>query len=88
MVSLGDHGAISMDVTFGTNDVKFLLFTLMGFDAHHSRMLVMWIITNRQTCNNLVEWLSPLKVKLERKMPKWKPLCFIIDDVPQELRTL
>jgi hypothetical protein len=33
MVSLGDNGAISMDVTFGTNDVKFHLFTLMVFDA-------------------------------------------------------
>jgi hypothetical protein len=87
MVSLGDHGAISMDVTFGTNDVKFFLFTLMGFDAHHFKMLVTWIITS-QTCNNLVEWLSPLKTKLQRKMPKWKPSCFIIDDAPQELRAL
>jgi hypothetical protein len=44
MVSLGDHGAISMDVTFGTNDVKFQLFTLMGFDAQHTKMLVTRII--------------------------------------------
>jgi hypothetical protein len=35
MVSLNDNGAISMDATFGTNDVKFHLFTLMVFDAHH-----------------------------------------------------
>ncbi len=34
MVSLGDNGAISMDATFGTNDVEFHLFTLMVFDAH------------------------------------------------------
>jgi hypothetical protein len=40
MVSLGDHGVISMDVTFDTNDVKFHLFTLMGFDAQHTIMLV------------------------------------------------
>jgi len=31
MVSLSDNGAISMDATFGTNDVKFHLFTLMVF---------------------------------------------------------
>jgi hypothetical protein len=36
MVSLGDNGAISMDATFNTNDVKFHLFTLMVFDAHHT----------------------------------------------------
>ncbi len=44
MVSLGDNGTISMDVTFGTNDVKFHLLTLMVFDAHRIRMLIAWII--------------------------------------------
>jgi len=87
MVSLGDNGAISMDAIFGTNDVKFHLCTLMVFDAHHNEVLVAWIITNHQTCDDL-EWLTPLKTlktKLLRKNPKWKPSCFIIDDVAQEL---
>ncbi len=30
------YGAISMDATFGTNDMKFHLFTLMGFDDHRT----------------------------------------------------
>jgi hypothetical protein len=85
MVSLDNDGAISMDATFGTNDVKFHLFTLMTFDAHRIGMPVAWIITSRQTCNDLVEWLTPLKTKLLRKNRKWKPSCFIIDDAPQEL---
>jgi len=34
MFSIGENGAISMDATFETNDVKFHLFTLMVFDAH------------------------------------------------------
>ncbi len=34
MLSYGHNGAISMDATFGTNDMKFHLFTLMGFDDH------------------------------------------------------
>ncbi len=38
MVSLGDNGVISMDATFNTNDVKFHFFTLMVFDAHHTRI--------------------------------------------------
>jgi hypothetical protein len=88
MVSLGDNGAISMDVTFSTNDVKFHLFTLMVFDAHCIGVHVAWINTSWQTCNDLVEWLTILKTKLIRKNPKWKPSCFIIDDVPQELQTL
>jgi len=81
MVSLGDNGAISMHATFGTNDVKFHLFTLMVFDVHRTRVLVAWINTSRQTCDDLVEWLIPLKTKLLRKNFKWKPSCFIVDDV-------
>jgi hypothetical protein len=88
MVSLNDNGAISMDATFGTNDVKFHLLTLMVFDAHCTVVLVAWIITSCQTCDDLVEWLIPLKTKLLRKNPKWKPSCFIVDDSPQELRAL
>jgi hypothetical protein len=34
MISYAHNGAISMDATFGTNDMKFHLFTLMGFDDH------------------------------------------------------
>jgi hypothetical protein len=67
MVSLGENGAIPMDATFDTNDVKFHLFTLMVFDAHRTGMPVAWIITSRQTCDDLVEWLIPLKTKLLRK---------------------
>jgi hypothetical protein len=88
MVSLNDNGAISMDATFSTNDVKFRLFTLMVFDAHHIGVPVAWIITSCQTCNDLVEWLTPLKIKLLKKIPKWKPSCFIVYDAPQELRAL
>jgi hypothetical protein len=71
MVSLGDNGAISMVATFGTNDVKFHLFTLMVFDAHYTRVPIAWIITSCQTCDDLVEWLIPLKTKFLRKNPKW-----------------
>jgi hypothetical protein len=85
MVSSDDNGAILMDVNFHINDVKFHLFTLMMFDAHHIRMLVAWIITSCQTCNALVEWLTPLKTKLLKKNPKWKPSCFIVDNVSQTL---
>jgi hypothetical protein len=55
MVSLSDNGVVSMDATFSTNDVKFHLFTLMVFDAHHIGMLIAWIIISCQTCNNLVK---------------------------------
>jgi hypothetical protein len=40
MLSYGHNGAISMDATFGTNDMKFHLFTLMhSYDILGARML-------------------------------------------------
>ncbi len=63
MVSLGNNGAVSMDATFGIIDMKFHLFMLMVFDAHHTKVLVTWIITSHQTCNDLVESLTPLNLQ-------------------------
>jgi hypothetical protein len=77
-----------MDAMFGTNDVKYYLFILMAFDCHRTRVLVAWIITSQQTCENLVEWLNALWAKLLSHMLDWKPSCFIMDDAPQALQAL
>ncbi len=45
---------------FGTNDVKYHLFTLMAFDFHRIKVPIVWVITNQQTCEDLVVWLSAL----------------------------
>ncbi len=66
---------------FGTNDVKYHLFTLMVFDFHRIRVLVAWVITNQKPCEDMVEWLNVLQTKLFSHMPDWKPSCFIMDDV-------
>jgi hypothetical protein len=88
MLSYGHNGAISIDATFGTNDLKFYLFTLMGFDDHCTSVPLVRIITSRQTFEDLIEWLKPLKDKMLSHMPHWKPSCFFINDAPQELKAL
>jgi hypothetical protein len=40
---------------FGTNDMKYHLFTLMVFDFHQTWVPIAWVIMSRQTCENLVE---------------------------------
>jgi hypothetical protein len=79
-------GLISMDDMFGTNNVKYHL--LMEFDFHCTWVLVAWVIMSRQTCEDLVEWLSALRAKLLLHMPNWKPSCFIVGDAPQEFQAL
>jgi hypothetical protein len=47
MLSYGHNGVIFMNATFGTNDMKLYLFTLMGFDDHYMGVPLVWIITSR-----------------------------------------
>jgi hypothetical protein len=78
-----DHNMfISMEAMFGTNNVKYHLFTLMVFDFHYTGVLVVWVIISRQTCEDLVEWLSAMWAKLSSHMPNWRPSYFILDDAP------
>jgi hypothetical protein len=88
MLTFGHNGVISMNATFEMNDVKYHLFTLMGFDTYHSKIPLAWVITNRQIVDDLVEWLKALKAKIFTIMFDWKPSCFIIDDTPQGLGAL
>jgi hypothetical protein len=71
-----------MDAMFGTNDVKYHLFTLMAFDFHHIGVLIAWVIMSWQTCENLVEWLGALRAKFLSHMPHSKSSCFIVGDAP------
>jgi hypothetical protein len=89
MVSSNNNGAVLMDATFGILDMKFHLFMLMVFDAHHTKMLVTWIIISHQTCNGLGGVIASFELaKPQNNMHWWKPSCFIIHDDSQDLRTL
>jgi phosphatidylserine decarboxylase len=54
----------NFNATFGINDMKFHLFTLMVFDAHCIRVPIAWIITSHQTCNDYHGLVTFLKKEL------------------------
>jgi hypothetical protein len=60
----------------------------MEFDAHHTKVLLTWIITSQRIVNDLIEWFKPLKAKMLSIMPNWRPCFFIIGDTFQELQEL
>jgi hypothetical protein len=62
MLSYDHNGVISMDATFGTNDMKFHFFTLMAFDVHCTCVPLAWI--SWQTVGDLFKQLKPLKSKM------------------------
>jgi hypothetical protein len=41
----------------------------MGFDDHRMGVLLAYIIVSKQTIEDLIEWLEPLKDKMLSHMP-------------------
>jgi hypothetical protein len=55
-VEVGHNETISMDATFGTNNVKFLLFTLFVFNDWRNGVPIAWVITSCQMEDDLISW--------------------------------
>ena len=49
-----------MNATFGTNYIKYHLFTLVVFDDFRHRVSIAWIITSRHKKNDLIQRLTAL----------------------------
>ena len=73
-----------MDATFGTNHMKFYLFTLMIFDDFRNDVPIVWVITSRQKEDDLLQWLMALRAKAITVQPEWCPSCFIVDGAIHE----
>lgn len=84
LMKYGRDGCISMDATFGTNDLMYHLFTLVVFDEWHNGIPIAWVITSRQKEDDIFDWLWALKLFVNNEDLAWKPSCFIVDDAIQE----
>ena len=62
MLRWANHRKISMDTAFGTNYMKFHLFTLMIFNNFRNGIPIVRIITSRQK-DDLIQWLPALSAK-------------------------
>lgn len=88
MLQYGNNGAFSMDSTFGTNDKKLHLYTIMVFDSHFNGQPVAWVLTSRHKEGDLVEWMRALRSHMEATNLCWKSSCFIVDDAQAERNAL
>eukprot|EP01018_Ginkgo_biloba_P018418 Gb_01921 [translate_table: standard] len=53
MVKFGKNNLIATNSTFGTNKLKYLLFTLKVFDTHHNGVPITWIISSSSSANDI-----------------------------------
>ena len=80
MIRFGHNNAISMDSTFGTSRVQFLLYIFLVFDDHRSGFPTAWVITNRETEDYVTKFMEALKRNVQLHSPTFTPTCFVVDD--------
>eukprot|EP01018_Ginkgo_biloba_P023862 Gb_15783 [translate_table: standard] len=88
MVKFGKNNLIATDSTFGTNKLKYHLFTLIVFDTHHNGVPVAWIISSSSLANDIQNWMEKLRCRIHKVDPTWRPSDFMLDDATAEINTI
>eukprot|EP01018_Ginkgo_biloba_P033644 Gb_32486 [translate_table: standard] len=88
MVKFGKNNLITTDSTFGTNKLKYPLFTLIVFDTHQNRVPVAWIISSSSSANDIQNWMEKLQSRIHEVDPAWKPSAFMVDAVVAEINAI
>ena len=60
----------------------------MIFDEHRNGIIVAWVISSRNTTNDLCRWMFPLFAIGIKERPDWHVQSFITDDVAAEIGAL
>ena len=68
--------------------MKYQLYTLMIFNKHHNGVPIAWVISSRNTTEDIKEWLSALFNQGMKERPDWHVCAFITDDVAVEIEAL
>eukprot|EP01018_Ginkgo_biloba_P020812 Gb_00203 [translate_table: standard] len=81
MVKFGKNNLIVTDSTFGTNKLRYPLFTLIVFDTHQNGVPIAWIISSSSLANDIQNWMEKLQFRIHEVDPMWSPSAFMVDDV-------
>ena len=82
--AFGDNNVLAMDGTFGTNQYKMTLYTIMVFDSHRNGIPVAWIIVSSNKRLDITGWLKAFRDKMLDEHKSWSPNAFLIDDADAE----
>eukprot|EP01018_Ginkgo_biloba_P021173 Gb_29592 [translate_table: standard] len=88
MVKFGKNNLIAFELTFGTNTLKYPLFTLLVFDTHQNGILVVWIILSSSSSNDIQSWMEKIRSRIYEMDPTWRPSAFMFDDVIVEINAI
>ena len=68
--------------------MQYQLYTLMVFNKHQNGVPISWVISSRNTTEDIKKWLSTLfEIRMKERLD-WKVYAFIINDVATEIEAL
>eukprot|EP01018_Ginkgo_biloba_P000912 Gb_31677 [translate_table: standard] len=88
MVKFEKNNLIATDSTFGTNKIKYPLFTLIEFETHQNGVPVAWIISSSSSSNYIQNWMEKLQSRIHEVDPMWRPSAFMVDVVAAEINAI
>eukprot|EP01018_Ginkgo_biloba_P003089 Gb_21020 [translate_table: standard] len=88
MVKFGKNNLIATDSTFGTNNLKYPLFTLLVFDTYQNGLPVAWIISSSSSASDIQSWMEKLRSRIYEMDPTWRPSAFMVDDAAAEINAI
>eukprot|EP01018_Ginkgo_biloba_P032726 Gb_32690 [translate_table: standard] len=88
MVKFGKNNLIATDSTFGTNKLKYPLFTLLVFDTHQNGLPVAWIISSSSSASDIQSWMEKLRSRIYEMDPTWRPSASMVNDVDAEINAI
>eukprot|EP01018_Ginkgo_biloba_P027366 Gb_05759 [translate_table: standard] len=88
MVKFRKNDLIATDSTFGTNKLKYPLFTLLVFDTHQNGLPVAWIISSSSSTSDIQSWMEKLRSRIYEMDPMWRLSAFMVDDATAEINVI
>ncbi|GLJ49309.1 hypothetical protein SUGI_1042260 [Cryptomeria japonica] len=88
MLQYGHNNILDMDSTFGTNAMKFQLYTMLVFDSKHMGVPVAWVIMSRSCAHDIAYWMHILLQRVHMKNIEWSLNAFMVDDAGVEIKVI
>ncbi|XP_020101546.1 uncharacterized protein LOC109719351 isoform X2 [Ananas comosus] len=88
MIQFGNRSLMASDSKFGTNKLKYPIYSLLVFDSQNNAIPVAWVITPNFANGEMHRWMGALYDRVHSKDPTWQLGGFIVDDPLADLLTI
>ncbi|XP_020243005.1 uncharacterized protein LOC109821233 [Asparagus officinalis] len=88
LINFGNRSVLAADSKFGTNKLKYPIYSLLVFDSNNNAIPVAWIMTPNFASCEIHRWMGALYNRVRSKDPTWKLGGFIVDDPLADVLTI